>query len=260
MHPSATSSPPGNAEARLLILIMLGTVALSFATFFTDRLRWAVLPTIYALPFLLAAALFLAIGLARKGSSSAPLALMILGTFYIMGGAILDMVATVLQTPTLDQEANIIARGLLDSGHAVSLVFAYGIITQSLLVALICILWLSLLRHREALITSIGNPGSFMTFLKAATGGAHLTWRQWILPLQISELPQAYLVFWVVVVVAVAAMSDRWYLGIEWFTQERSWRFVVFGGALSIGLIVYFTWLRLATQQFHSVRKEGNSP
>ena len=35
-------------------------------------------------------------------------------------------------------------------------------------------------------------PGSFPRFFKAVTGGADLTWRQYLLPLRKAELPQAY--------------------------------------------------------------------
>ncbi len=87
-----------------------------------------------------------------------------------------------------------------------------------------------------------------MRFLKAATGGAHLTWRQWIIPLKMSELPRAYPLCWVMVVVLVAGQVDRWYLGLQWFNLVSSIRFVVFGVALFVGLVAYFFWLWLAAR------------
>lgn len=157
------------------------------------------------------------------------------------------MVATVIHSAQLRDESNPLARGLLDSGHSLAFVYGYGILSQSLLLALVVTLWFALLRHRNILAASLRGHSSFMRFMKAATGGAHLTWRQWIIPLKMSELPCAYQLFWVVAVTLVAGVSDRWYCGLEWFNVVSSIRWIVLGTALIIGYVVYFRWLWLAS-------------
>ncbi|MCH7988350.1 MAG: hypothetical protein IID46_04270, partial [Planctomycetes bacterium] len=198
---------------------------------------------------ILVSSLIIAIRLAGKGTAPIPLAFGTIGILFIVGGGTFDMIATVIHTPRLRDEGNVIARALLDSGHALAFVYGYAILAQTTFLALVCAMWLSLLRHRDILIASLQGHSSFMRFFKAATGGAHLTWRQWIIPFNMSELPRAYHVFWVLVVVFVAGMMDRWYLGLEWFKLISSIRWIVFGAALLVGLGVYFVWLWLASRR-----------
>ena len=90
---------------------------------------------------------------------------------------------------------------------------------------------------------------SFLRFLKAATGGAHLSWRQWIIPLKMSELPRAYPLLWALVVVLVAGMTDRWFLGLKWFDLVSSGRWLCFCAAEVIGLGTYFSWLWVTSRR-----------
>ncbi len=252
MPDSDATPPPGNTEARLLLLISLATAVWILIVFLLGRLPSARIPTAYALPIILAPSLLLAIRLARKGAAPIPLALGTIGILFIVGGGTFDMAATVIHTPTLRGESNFVGRALLDSGHPLPFVYGYAVLSQTLLLALVCTLWLSLLRHRNILIASLQGHSSFMRFIKAATGGAHLTWRQWIIPFKMSELPRAYQLFWVLVVGLVAGMVDRWYLGLEWFNLVSSIRWIVLGAALFIGLGGYFIWLWLASRRMQT--------
>jgi len=90
-----------------------------------------------------------------------------------------------------------------------------------------------------------------MRFLKSATGGDHLTWRQWIIPFNMSELPRAYHLLWVMVVILVAGMIERWYrwyLGLEWFGLVSSARWTWVGVGMTVGLAAYFVWLWVASR------------
>ena len=249
MSESDDALPPGNTEAKLLLVFFFVVVGLLLVVVLLDQFPPAVIPTIYALPIALALSLFLAVRLAYKGTSRVPAALATIGVVYIVGGGMFDMISTVIHTPRLHKEGNVIARALLDSGHSLQFVYAYAIVAQALLLILVSTLWVAFLRHREALITSVENERSLMPFLKAATGGAHLTWRQWIIPLKMSDMPRAFPLMWVMVVGLVAGASDRWYLGLKWFSLVSFNRWASVAIALFVVLIVYFLWLWAASRR-----------
>jgi hypothetical protein len=122
-------------------------------------------------------------------------------------------------------------------------VYAYALICQSLYVAVIVFLWAGLLRHRFSLVDSIRGSQSFLESVKAATGGSSLSWRQWCLPLRLSDLPRPYHLLWMIAVILVAESANRWYLGFEWFGVLPGVRLWVGITAAIVALVVYFVWL-----------------
>jgi hypothetical protein len=242
-------TPPGNREAKALLILSLPAALAGLVVFYSrpDPQRQVLLA--YAMPAVLVAALALAAALARLGTAPVPWALFLLGLAFIVGGAALDITATVIHTPDLGQEQNPIARALLDSGHGVDLVYAYAAVCQSLYMAFLGCSWLGLLRHRRAILDSVRGSRTFLELVKAATGGSGLTWRQWCLPLRLSELPQAYHLFWLVAVLAIASSLDRWYLGMEWYGLLSGGRWAAFAAALTAGPALYFLWLWLAARR-----------
>ena len=128
---------------------------------------------------------------------------------FIVGGAAFDIAATLHHTPDLQQEANPIARALLDSGYSLPVVYGLAIVCQGLYISLICATWVALLKHRSFLVRSLGEAQSPLAFLKAATGGAGLTWRQWFFPMRLSEFPDTHYVMWVLAVTLFASGAER---------------------------------------------------
>ena len=244
---SELATLPANKQAKLLVILLL-VFTVCFLPLFYLRREWAVAITAaYTLPVLLIAGLLLAVRIARAGTAIAPLSILIPGLVFIIGGAAFDMAATVVHTPDLSLEQNPIARTLLDSGHGVSFVYVYALLCQSLYVGFIAVLWSGLLRHRANLRDSVGGCRTFLEFAKAASGGSRLSWRQWILPMRLSELPRAYHLLWMTVVILVAMSAYRWYLGLEWFGIHYGARVWISTIAAVAGLVVYFGWLWRAT-------------
>jgi len=87
------------------------------------------------------------------------------------GGAVFDVFATVIHSPSLIQEFNPVARLLLDSGHSTGFVYAYGGFCQIAFATLVCLLWAGFLRHRQSIVNSVRESTSLMQLLKA------LNWR-----------------------------------------------------------------------------------
>lgn len=188
----------------------------------------------------------LACRLGRYREWSLPAAL---GAVFIVGGTIFDLTATFLHSPALDLEANPAIRVLLDSGHSLRFVYGYIFITHGIFAWSFTVLWLVYLNHCPFIVTSAGavNPASWWEFLKAATGGGHLSWRQWALPLRRSEMPLVYFWVWPATLTGVyAATIFRWYAGLEWFnviTPTLENRCIALTIAIFCPVCLYVVWL-----------------
>lgn len=207
------------------------------------------LPTVYALPVLAILFLIAVVRMARLGTGRASRRAVLPGVLFVVGGATFDIVATVIHSPDLELEGNPVARALLDTGHGLTFTYVYGAIAQLVFVAALVAMWVAFLRHRERLVDEVGRHERFWPFFKAATGARHLGWREWIVPLRMSEFPHPYPVVWILVAVVLSASAERWFLGLEWFgLVPLGLRWWVFGAVLVVGQLVYFAWLRRATR------------
>lgn len=175
--------------------------------------------TAYSLPALGLVALILLDRLVNQGNTRLPWGITAFGGIFIVGGAVLDMAVTVAHSPNLELEGNPYVRILLDSRHSMTFVYMHALFTQSLYITLFCGVWIGFLRHRQIIINTISStsPNSWFDFLKAATGGAHLSFRQWLFPIRPSEAPLLYHYVWLVAIPIVFGISlFRWYAAMEW--------------------------------------------
>lgn len=176
--------------------------------------------TAYSLPAFGFVMLLLLDRLVNQGKTRLPWAVTAFGFMFIVGGAILDMAVTVAHSPNLELEGNPYVRILLDSQHSLPFVYTHALFTQSLYITLFCGIWIGFLRHREIIVQTINvaAPRSWIDFLKAATGGAHLSRRQWLFPIRPSESPLIYHYVWLIAIPVVFGISlFRWYAAMEWF-------------------------------------------
>jgi hypothetical protein len=248
MTSTQATALPGNSEAKALILLFPAAMLWGILVFSLDRFPAAVIPTAYAVPFLLVVCLFFAVSLFRRGTSTVSLPFLLIGWLFIVGGVLLDVTATLIHTPDLANEGNVLARTLLDSGHDLTFVYVYGAIAQTLVVLFLSALWFAFLRHRTALVESIPRASSFPVFLKASTGGAQLSWRQWLCPLRSADLPWSYHLQWWLAILLIAGCVDRWYLALEWWQGISGFRWQVLGFGWTLATILYFRWLWRATR------------
>jgi hypothetical protein len=240
---------PGTNTARALLSLLFVQLLLLIPILQPAKEPRLAVWAAYALPLTLVAWLVLAIRLARQGSASASSLLCWLGILLICGGPAFDMTATLIHTPDLSREANPVVRVLLDSGHSLPFVFVYGAVGQGLYLSFLCVLWLALLRHRPYLLASVGGERTFFRFLKSATGGGSLTWRQWLLPLRWADLPAAYHCVWLLAVALWSETPYRVLLGLEWFGLVPDLRWQVTTIGLVVGFGAYFVWLWRTSRQ-----------
>lgn len=178
-----------------------------------------------------------------------------LGLAFLAGGAIFDVGVTLICSPDLVFEGNPYVRILLDTQHSLPFVYLHLLTTQAGFMTLFCCVWLAFLRHREILQGSIvaAQPHGWAEFLKAATGGAHLNWRQWLLPVRPSEVPFFYHSMWLTAVSVVFGITVfRWYAGLEWLTMpdpSLPLRVVVAASGLTLALVGYLGGLWVVTQR-----------
>ncbi len=175
--------------------------------------------TAYSLPAIGLLALVLLDRLVSQGETRLPRAVSWCGAAFIVGGAIVDIAVTVAHSPDLAMEGNPYVRVLLDTEHSLTFVYAHALLTQSLYITLFCGVWLGFLRHRQTIAATIAaaSPDTILEFFKAATGGAHLTTRQWLFPLRPSEVAMMYHYIWLIAIPVVFGISlFRWYAALEW--------------------------------------------
>jgi hypothetical protein len=234
-----------NPYARWLIILgLISSVAA--AVFFVVNIEALEIGLAFCfLPILIAANMLAAL-IYVHGPGPLPIIPFLAGALFAVGGTAIDVIATVVNDPFLTQEANPIARAFLDAGFAALFVYGFGAAAQILAALLTCLLWAAFLRHSPETIKSAlaTNPKSAMEFIKAAGGAEHLTWRQWIIPFKMSELPKAYHTLWFIAVMLVGADLGRWYLGLEWFAlvPNVSLYLIATIGMLA-ALILYLLWL-----------------
>lgn len=203
----------------------------------------------YALPAIALAIGVLGCRLARQAPPLEHYSALIAGLLYIGGGTIFDLYATYVHSPALDDEANAALRALLDSSHSLRVVYVYALLTNAVCLGTLAVLWWAFLRHQRIMIETAAAAAqrSWWKFLKAGTGGAELTWRQWLLPMRYSEMPQLYYWVWPIVASMLFASSTvRWYAGLEWFeivrVTDRN-RVIILGLTSSVPGLIYFAWL-----------------
>jgi hypothetical protein len=234
-----------------IVLCVVGTIGILL-----PQAQPIAIPLCLSLVPLFAVALAAAIPLAALGKDDVPGGAMLAGWAVILGGAACDIVATVTRSPDLSQEANPILRALLDNGVSLPLVYLYGALTQALFIGLATVLWFGLLTHRSTLIASMPPHGSLLAYLKAGTGGRHLTYRQWTFPLTYSELPCAYHLAWFGAVACVAMSAYRFYLALEWYEyapRDTLWvRLIAPSVLLVVACVWYAAWLRAARARLGS--------
>ena len=220
-------------------------LAVIYLAFYSRYSSFIQLPIIYFLPFYLLYAIGLIILTVIKSAAPIPWTGFLSGAVFIAGGPILDIVATLYHSPTLSREDNIIVHALFGSGFSVRFILTYGLLAQMELIVLNCLLWAGFLKHKETLLRLSNASGakSKVEFIKAAMGGASLTWRQFLFPLKISELPVQYFLLWTVAAIILGGSIYRWYLAFEWFDLMRFNRNIVIVLSLLIPTTAYIFWL-----------------
>lgn len=218
--------------------------------------------TAYSLPALGLIALILLDRLVNQGKTRLPWGITVCGGVFIVGGAILDMAVTVAHSPNLEMEGNPYVRILLDSQHPLPFVYLHALFTQSLYITLFCGIWIGFLRHRGIIVETISaaSPNGWVEFLKAATGGSHLSIRQWLFPIRPSETPLLYHYVWLIAIPIVFGISlFRWYAAMEWMglvEPESKTRFLVVLHGVFSTLVLYL----LALWRLYRMAEDAQIP
>lgn len=228
-------------------ILISGIIGITFLLliYYTSSLRAFQVPVALLLPIYLIYEVVLATYIYQTTNSPLPKIPFLIGSLFVAGGSAFDGVITIVKSPTLSLEANPIARSLLDSGFSANFVIIYGIFSQIVVVVFICILWAAFLKHKDTFLALIKSKKgqSGLEFIKAAMGGGHLSWRQFLLPFKISELPTSYYIVWLVPVLLVGGWFYRWYLGFNWLGLRWFPPVLVISIPMSIAFVGYLIWL-----------------
>jgi len=200
----------------------------------------------YIVPIVLLYMVFQAIGLYRLGTADLPVVPFVAGVLFTGGGVAFDMIATMIKTPNLQQEANPIARALLATGHPLPFVYVYGIIAQSMMVAVIAIMWAAFLTHRKTLVgpALVVAPESWKAFRQAIDGPPPASWKQRLSPIQIVRRLQSYRSIGLLAVIPMGTGIYRAHLGLAWFgLSSFSHNTLVIIASVILPVCAYFGWL-----------------
>lgn len=230
--------------SRLIASLLVGALVVTVVYWLQPSLKLGVWLA-YLIPAFLLYCLHLSAKLLALGTDMIPRGPFLAGVAFVVGGAGLDMIATVINTPSLDKEGNPVARALLDSGHPLWFVYSFALIAQILYALFTCLLWAVFLRHRRTVLSLARKSarGSRLAFIKAAMGGAELSWRQWVIPLKWSELPNSYHVSLLIAAVFAGSFLMRWYWGLTWLDVLPHAREVAMAISIMVPLLVYVAWL-----------------
>lgn len=185
------------------------------------------------------------IRVARQGNWQAHRRRFWLGCGFIAGAAVLDLGVTFYFSPDLVDEGNPIVRVLLDSGHSVPGVISHMLCSTLAVVGTFCAFWGAFLAHQRFLLETIdaNDPENWIGFLKAATGGADLSLRQWFFPCRWSELPWLYHGIWMAGIAIVFGVTIfRYYVSLEWLgviEPNLLHRLIALFGGVAGSLILY---------------------
>lgn len=225
-----------------------------------DQTRLRLLTT-YLLPAFAAAVLFALWRFGLQGTGRAHPAAFAAGGSFLIAAAGCDLFVTFRSDPYLNLEGNPYIRSLLDTTrHPYWLVYALVVATQGLFVGAFVTAWWAFLRHRDAIAGSVraAAPRSCPEFLKAATGGGGLTYRQWLFPLRPAEIPDPYHSVWpAALAVSFGTSLLRFWLAGEWLDvvpAGASLRGAVLGIGVCGTMFAYFAWLARA---WHRDRSGG---
>lgn len=211
------------------------------------RLR---LLTTYLMPFFAGAVLLSVWRLARSAHGTVRPLELAAGVAFLVGAATIDLVVTVKSDPFLTLEGNPYIRVLLDmTEHSYGFVYALVALTQILFVGIFITCWWAFLRHRKTIVGLVNSAGAqnWPSFIKAATGGGGLTYRQWLFPFRPDEIPNPYLSVWPAALATCFGTSlFRYWASAEWLhivPAETHLRYIVLFVGVVGTLATYYGWL-----------------
>jgi hypothetical protein len=193
--------------------------------------------------------LYLAVRLYRLGPAPVSPFLLLAGIAFLLLGAAVDIIATVVNSPDLRHEANPIARTLLDSGLPLGWVYAYGGIATAMGLAILSYWWAGFLAHYRTLLdwAWASRPQSYLEFVRATAGW--LTWRQLLFPMSLSDLVAVYRAcyywfFQTFSLIAFALTLPRFYIALVWFQMVPFVHvYTLYLLSVAVVLPLYMLWL-----------------
>ena len=202
-------------HAAMLLLVLLAMSGVFWKASSLDA-RTAVA---YGLPFVALGFLWLACCAARFGPNPAHRLALVIGLLVILGGIVFDIGATIYHSPNLSRESNPVARFLLNGGHSLPFVYAYGFVVQAALAGILSMLWWGYLRNYQRWLNCalVHRPASFAAFVKACAGGGDLPWARFLFKIKPKDPIAAYQMLWFIALLILPVVSDRWYWGMRWF-------------------------------------------
>ncbi len=231
--------------AKQLLLLILALLPITGVLYFTRYFMRIPFLFTFGLIAFLAYAIYLVIQIYRAGSGKVSPLLFGVGAIFIMFGVTFDVIITVIKSPSLEMEANLVARLLLESGCSIEFVYVYGFTAQVMLIVLLCLMWATFLRHCHTIIELAWqlDPKTPNEFGTAIIYGKDITQRLWGHRLSYYRNYKWYHRIQLVFGISIVAPFLRIYAGLTWLN-------VRFSPIIPIAVIVllwttlYYIWVK----------------
>lgn len=187
------------------------------------------------------------------------------GAGFIILTALADVGITLYHSPNLLMEGNPYIWVLVEADWSLPTIYCVFAFAQCSFVSVLIAALYTFLRHWTLLTENVRQSQAitFSDWIKAATGGEGLTFREWLFPLRPREFPNFYHYFWpVTFTVLVGACLIRCYAFLEWtglVPLSLVNRILFFGLAFVMAFVGYFYLLYQATHP-HSNHLDENGP
>lgn len=164
----------------------------------------------------------------------APLVPFSIGALLIVGGALFDVINTVIQSPDLALEANIFIRFLFESNFSLMQIYWIGTLEQLLLLGIALTMWCAFLKAYPIILRSIPPSNIFLTAIRVSGGP-----RANILDVLIGKGDYFFSTSSLTPAI-VGVFLYRWYLGLEWLDLVPISHFIAPTIIVTGSLISYF--------------------
>ncbi|MCA2998239.1 MAG: hypothetical protein ING75_06505 [Rhodocyclaceae bacterium] len=166
-----------------------------------------------------------------------------LGAIFIFGGAGFDMYATYLHSPSLEREANPVARLLIATKLSIPQILVIGVFAQALFCTTVVLFWRLFLKSYPEIVAQLSSANLTRVVVEIFAGP-----NRTVAALFVGKVDPKFAVLSIAPILT-ASFLYRWYLGLEWFQFTSLRREVV------LLLIVVFAVALYAAVAKHSKEK-----
>jgi len=136
----------------------------------------------------------------------------LIGTFVILGGALIDIVVTIIYSPDLKEEGNPIILTLLNLDWPLWSIYLFCALLQIVILSYTLILWANFIKMYPSMIRSIPYKNLFTTYKWLSGAGQQKNFLDVLLNRKFDYTFFMFTIMFLLVLMHI----NRWYFAMEW--------------------------------------------